>query len=82
MAKITIDGKEYEEDSLTLEAKEQMHMIRLADQEIGHLNVQLAMAQTARIAYAKALQKELDAIPVVTNSAVHDGFDSDTISFS
>ena len=57
--RITIDGQEYNLDSLSAEAKSQLQMIQLTDAEITRLNAQLAIAQTARRAYAVALQQAL-----------------------
>lgn len=58
-AAITIDGQEYPIDELSDEAKAQITNLRVTDQEIARLQQQLAIAQTARVAYANALQKEL-----------------------
>ena len=70
MTTINIDNKEYDLDSLSDEAKSQLQMIQICDQEIGRLNAQLAIAQTARMAYSKALQA---ALPALT--------DGDTLKF-
>jgi hypothetical protein len=59
MAKITIDGKEYELDEFSDEAKAQLASIRATDMEIEHLKMLLAIAQTARAAYGRALQDSL-----------------------
>lgn len=56
---INIDNQEYELDKLTPEAKQQLANVRVADQEIARLQVQLALAQTARNAYGQALKAEL-----------------------
>ena len=56
---ITIDGKEYDLDGLTDEAKSQLAHIQITDQEISRLQQRLAIAQTARQAYARALQEQL-----------------------
>lgn len=56
---ITIDGKEYALDSLSEAAKAQMTNLRVVDQEISRLQQQLAIAQTARNAYANALKNDL-----------------------
>lgn len=66
---ITIDNKEYDTDHLSNEAKSQLANVQLTDQEIQRLQVQLAIAQTARNAYAKALSA---ALPM----------DGDTIKFN
>ena len=59
MPKITIDGKDYDTDSLSDAAKAQLTSLQVTDQEIQRLNIQLAIAKTARNAYAKALQEML-----------------------
>ena len=59
MPTITIDGQEYDLDSLSAEAKSQLQMVQLTDAEITRLTAQLAIAQTARRAYAVALQQAL-----------------------
>ncbi|WP_281969164.1 DUF6447 family protein [Roseovarius nanhaiticus] len=56
---ITIDGKEYALESLSEAAKGQLTNLRIVDQEIARLQQQQAIAQTARNAYAQALQAEL-----------------------
>ena len=55
MPKITIDNKDYDTDSLSDAAKAQLTSLQVTDQEIQRLNIQLAIAQTARNAYARAL---------------------------
>lgn len=57
---ISIDNKEYELAKLNPEARQQLTNLRVADQEIARLQVQLALAQTARNAYGQALKAELD----------------------
>jgi len=57
---VTIDGKEYALDQLSEEARNQVVNLRVTDQEISRLKQQLAIAQTARTAYANALKRELD----------------------
>jgi len=59
MTTITIDEKEYALDSLSDEAKAQIRSIQVVDQKIGDLNTQLAIMNTARNAYAQALQSLL-----------------------
>ena len=56
---ITIDGTEYDLDALSDSAKSQLAHIQMTDQEIARLQQQLAITQTARQAYARALQAEL-----------------------
>lgn len=57
--KITIDGKEYDSEKLSDAAKAQLISLQATDAEIQRLNIQLAIAGTARNAYAKALQELL-----------------------
>ncbi|ADU64992.1 hypothetical protein Selin_0235 [Desulfurispirillum indicum S5] len=57
---ITIDGKNYNLDELSEGARDQITNLRVTDQQMAQLQQQLAIAQTARAAYAQALQKELD----------------------
>lgn len=56
---ITIDDQVYDLDSLSQGAKQQLANLRVADREIARLQMQLALAQTARNAYAQVLKGEL-----------------------
>jgi len=56
---ITIDDKTYDTDTLSEEAKAQLTSVQFVDQELARLNAQAAVLQTARIAYAKALNDAL-----------------------
>ncbi len=56
---IDIDGKTYQIDNLSGEAKSQLGNVRAVDAELKRLQRQTAIAQTARNAYARALQEEL-----------------------
>ena len=59
MATVTIDGKEYEFDSLSKEAKEQLTSLKFVQGEIQRSKAHLAVYQTAASAYSKALKDEL-----------------------
>jgi len=59
MAKITIDGKEYERDALSEDARNNLQNIQLCEQKMNDLKRDLAIAQTARNAYAQALKSQL-----------------------
>ena len=61
MAKITIDGVEYEEDALSDNAMGQLVSLQAVDRRIAALQEELAILQTARIAYGNALKQELEA---------------------
>lgn len=63
MPTITIDNKNYDLDSLSNEAKAQLASLQFVDQELTRLQAQAAALQTARNAYAKALQAALPALP-------------------
>ena len=65
MPSIKIDNKDYDTDTLSTEAKQQLQMLSITEQEIKRLQAQLAIAQTARIAYANALK---GALPVIGGS--------------
>lgn len=56
---VTIDGRDYNLSDLSESARNQLVNLRVTDQEIQRLNQQLAIAQTARTAYANALKQEL-----------------------
>lgn len=57
--KVTIDGKEYKLDSLSDNAKSQLENIQFTDARLLQLNNELAVSDTARIAYTNALKNEL-----------------------
>ncbi len=56
---ITINDVVYKESELSETAKSQITNLHITDQEISRLNHQLAIAQTARVAYARALAEAL-----------------------
>lgn len=58
-AKINVDGKDYALDSLSDNAKAQLMSIQAVDRRIENLQEELAILQTARIAYGNALKTEL-----------------------
>jgi len=59
MSTITIDGVEYAEDALSNEAKAELLNMQVCDQRIATFQADLAIAQTARNAYANALNSLL-----------------------
>ena len=63
MTTIKIDNIDYDTDKLSDEAKAQLASIQFCDQELQRLQGQAAAYQTARMAYAKALQSSLPAMP-------------------
>ncbi len=56
---LTIDGKAYPLDSLTENAKAQLVSLDAVDRRIAAVQEELAILQTARIAYGNALKQEL-----------------------
>ena len=71
MPTIKIDNVGYDTDKLSDEAKAQLVSLQFCDQELARLQAQSAALQTARIAYAKALQSALPVMPT-----------SDTLKFN
>ena len=63
MTTINIDNIEYDTDKLSDEAKAQLVSLQFCDQELQRLQAQAAAIQTARMAYAKALQSALPDMP-------------------
>jgi hypothetical protein len=56
---IKIDNKDYDTELLSDEAKSQIQSIQFVDQELARVKAQATVLQTARIAYAKALNDAL-----------------------
>ncbi|MFN6361589.1 MAG: hypothetical protein ACK4WE_12170, partial [Burkholderiales bacterium] len=59
MAKISIDGIEYESDTMSQESRQQLDMLVMTEQKVRQLQAEIAMLQTARQAYATALKASL-----------------------
>ena len=62
MATITIDGVEYDTDTLSEQAKATIASLQFVDAQMQQLRNELAIADTARIAYARALKGELEKV--------------------
>lgn len=60
MATITIDGKEYDLDTMSVECKGQLDSLRYVDLELNRLKARAAALETARIAYGRALKRSLE----------------------
>lgn len=60
MSTIKIDDIEYDLDSLSAQAKEQLQNLQFVDQELARLQAKAAVLQTARSTYANMLK---DALP-------------------
>ncbi|NMM25959.1 MAG: hypothetical protein HHJ12_01435 [Glaciimonas sp.] len=61
MTTITIDGKEYDADTLSDEARAQLISLQVTDQKIAEHQAQMAIYQTARAAYGRELLALLPA---------------------
>ena len=59
MAKVIIDGSEYETDDMSDEAKAQLQNLTYCDRKIADLKNETAVVQTARNAYARSLSQLL-----------------------
>lgn len=70
MANVKIDGKDYDYDQMSQEAKQQLGSIQFIDTELVRLQAQNAVLQTARAAYSRALSEALSP------------FAGDTLKFS
>lgn len=57
--KITIDGTDYAFEDLNETARAQLENIQFVDAQLRQLNSEWAVADTARMAYAAALKREL-----------------------
>lgn len=68
MATITIDGKEYDTDTLSNEAKSQLMSLQFCNMELQRLQAEAASFQTARTQYARALQEELQKPQNIANA--------------
>jgi hypothetical protein len=61
MPNVTIDNIDYDLDSLSDAAKAQLASLQAVDRRLSQLQEEVAIHQTARIAYANALKAELAA---------------------
>jgi hypothetical protein len=57
--KVTIDKKDYLIEDLSDDAKNQLNSMNVVDQKIANLQQEVAIMQTARNAYARALTAAL-----------------------
>ena len=60
MASITIDGKDYDLETLSDKAKEQVASLQFVQGEIKRAEGQLAVMKTAASAYSMALKSEIN----------------------
>ncbi len=60
MANVTIDGKEYDYDSLSDKAKATLSSIQFVQAELKRISAQASVLKTAESAYGNTLKQELD----------------------
>ncbi len=60
MAQVTINGKDYDEDSLSKQSKEIVTSLKFIRSEKLRLNAQIAILKTAESSYTRALQEQLE----------------------
>ena len=60
MAKVNIDGKDYEYDDLSNDQKAQVVSLRFVQEELKRLSAQIAVYKTAERSYSLALKDQLD----------------------
>ena len=60
MANVTIDGKDYEYDSLSDKAKANLKSLQYVQSELNRLSAQAAILKTAEKAYGEVLKSELE----------------------
>lgn len=59
MPSITIDGKDYDAEKLSEEAKKQLAALQIIDNEIRQLQVKISIANTARSVHGQLLKVAL-----------------------
>jgi hypothetical protein len=59
MAKVTIDGKEYNTEMLSDDARNNLRNVQYCEQKLTDLKREIALVQTARNAYAQVLKNAL-----------------------
>lgn len=61
MAKVEIDGKEYDTDNFSEEARNRLANVTYCDRKLSELRREMSTIQTARNAYANDLAQKLQA---------------------
>ena len=70
MANIKIDGKEYDFDALSEEAKAQLAQLQQCNAKIHSWYMDIAIAQTARACYSLELNHLLEHVAVVGDEKI------------
>ena len=61
MAKVKIDDREYDTDTMSTDAKGRLEMLVATENRLRELQREMAIMQTARNAYVQALKEALAA---------------------
>ena len=64
MPKITVDNIEYNTEDLTANGKAQVASLQFVETQLAKLKAELAVYQTAKVAYTNALKAELEKLEV------------------
>ena len=59
MANVTIDGVEYDIESMSEQAKNTIRSLQFVEERLQQRRNEMAVADTARVAYLRALKTEL-----------------------
>jgi hypothetical protein len=59
MQMIKIDGKDYDFDALSEDAKRQIQSLQFVDAELARMGNQIAIYKTARLGYIRALNQTI-----------------------
>ena len=81
MTTITIDDKEYDSDTMSVESKKQLDSLRYVDSELHRLHAHAAALKTARNAYSQALKRSLQEGEVPKDDEVNIEGLGETIQF-
>ena len=60
MAKVNIDGKDYEFDDLSDKAKAQLVSLQFVQGELKRLEAQIAVFKTAEVGYLRELKEQIN----------------------
>ena len=66
--KITLDGQLYVESELPQVAHDTLSSLQFVETKLEHLQGEMAVSQTAHVAYARALKAELAQTPGTVSS--------------
>lgn len=73
MANITIDGKDYDTDTFSDQAKATVASLKFVETKLQQMRNELAVADTARLAYGRAFKRELEKTQSATETVTGSG---------